>query len=35
LWIVKRNIEALGGTVSARNRSDNGLEVVVRLQLVH
>lgn len=35
LWIVKRNIEALGGTVSARNRSDRGLEVVVRLQLAH
>ena len=33
LWIVKRNIEALGGTVAARNRPDRGLEVVVRLQL--
>jgi len=33
LWIVKRNIEALGGTVSAQNRSDRGLEVIVRLQL--
>ena len=34
LWIVKRNIEALGGTVAAHNRPDRGLEVVVRLQLV-
>jgi two-component system sensor histidine kinase ChvG len=33
LWIVKRNIEALGGTVTARNRQGRGLEVVVRLQL--
>jgi two-component system sensor histidine kinase ChvG len=33
LWIVKRNIEALGGTVTARNRREHGLEVVVRLQL--
>lgn len=33
LWIVKRNIEALGGTLLARNRTDGGLEVVVRLQL--
>ena len=33
LWIVKRNIEALGGTVAAHNRPDGGLEVAVRLQL--
>jgi len=33
LWIVKRNIEALGGSVMARNREDGGLEVAVRLQL--
>ncbi|MBS0277881.1 MAG: HAMP domain-containing histidine kinase [Proteobacteria bacterium] len=33
LWIVKRNIEALGGTVVARNRPERGLEVIVRLQL--
>ena len=33
LWIVKRNIEALGGTVTAHNRPGHGLEVVVRLQL--
>ena len=31
---VKRNIEALGGTVAAHNRPDRGLEVVVRLHLV-
>lgn len=35
LWIVKRNIEALGGTVSVRNRPERGLEVVVRLQLAN
>jgi two-component system sensor histidine kinase ChvG len=33
LWIVKRNIEALGGSVIARNRENGGLEVAVRLQL--
>lgn len=33
LWIVRRNIEALGGTVAARNRTGRGLEVTVRLQL--
>jgi two-component system sensor histidine kinase ChvG len=33
LWIVRRNIEALGGTVHASNRSGRGLEVIVRLQL--
>lgn len=33
LWIVRRNIEALGGTVAARNRAGRGLEVAVRLQL--
>jgi len=27
LWIVKRNVEALGGTVSARNRDHGGLGV--------
>jgi two-component system sensor histidine kinase ChvG len=32
LWIVKRNVEALGGTVSARNRASAGFEVVVRLK---
>lgn len=33
LWIVKRNVEALGGKVHARNRTGRGLEVVVHLQL--
>lgn len=33
LWIVKRNIEALGGTVAVSNRAGRGLEVTVRLQL--
>lgn len=33
LWIVKRSVEALGGTVAAHNRAERGLEVVVRLQL--
>lgn len=32
LWIVKRNIEGLGGTVSARNRDGGGFEVEVRLR---
>ncbi|MFD2262440.1 sensor histidine kinase [Lacibacterium aquatile] len=31
LWIVKRNIEALGGQVSARNRPNSGLAVSLRL----
>lgn len=31
LWIVKRNIEALGGTVTARNRARGGFEIVVCL----
>lgn len=33
LWIVKRNIEALGGTLTACNRDGGGLEVVIRLRL--
>ncbi|OJU08239.1 MAG: hypothetical protein BGN85_14520 [Alphaproteobacteria bacterium 64-11] len=32
LWIVKRNVESLGGTVTARNRASTGFEVVVRLK---
>jgi len=32
LWIVKRNIEGLGGTVSGRNRAEGGFEVVVCLR---
>ena len=32
LWIVKRNIEGLGGTVAGRNREEGGFEVVVCLR---
>ena len=31
LWIVRRNVEALNGTVTAGNRSAGGLRVIVRL----
>jgi len=31
LWIVKRNIEGLGGSVTARNRPRGGFEVIVQL----
>lgn len=31
LWIVRRNIEALGGQVSASNRSGGGLSIVIVL----
>lgn len=33
LWIVKRNIEGLGGTVTAQNRAGGGFEVIVNLKL--
>jgi two-component system sensor histidine kinase ChvG len=33
LWIARRNVEAMGGTVIAENRSPNGLQVHVRLPL--
>ncbi len=33
LWVVRRNTEALGGTVSAENREPHGLVVRVRLPL--
>jgi len=33
LWIVRRNIEAVGGTAQAENRSKGGLQVMVRLPL--
>ena len=32
LWIVKRNIEGLGGRVTARNRDGGGFEIVVVLK---
>jgi two-component system sensor histidine kinase ChvG len=32
LWIVKRNVEGLGGTVTARNRDGGGFEIVVDLK---
>jgi two-component system sensor histidine kinase ChvG len=32
LWVVKRNIEGLGGSVLAHNRQGGGFEVTVRLQ---
>ncbi|MEO0411215.1 MAG: HAMP domain-containing sensor histidine kinase [Pseudomonadota bacterium] len=31
LWIVKRNVESIGGTITAQNRSPNGLKVTVTL----
>jgi two-component system sensor histidine kinase ChvG len=31
LWIVRRNIEALGGSVEARNRAQGGFEIVICL----
>ena len=33
LWIVRRNVEALGGRVRAANRSPHGLEVTVSLPI--
>lgn len=33
LWIVRRNIEAMGGSVSARNRAQGGFIVSARLPL--
>jgi two-component system sensor histidine kinase ChvG len=33
LWIVRRNVEALGGTVVARNREPHGLEMRIHLPL--
>ena len=33
LWIAKRNVQALGGTITAENRSPNGLLVRVTLPL--
>ncbi len=33
LWIVRRNLQAVGGSVRAQNRSGGGLAVIVRLPL--
>jgi len=33
LWVVRRNVEALGGTVAAENRAPRGLKVRVSLPL--
>jgi two-component system, OmpR family, sensor histidine kinase ChvG len=33
LWIARRNVEAMGGTIFAENRSPHGLQVHVRLPL--
>ncbi|MDE2466990.1 MAG: HAMP domain-containing histidine kinase, partial [Alphaproteobacteria bacterium] len=33
LWIVKRNVEGLGGTVAAHNREGGGFEVAICLKL--
>ena len=34
LWIVRRNVTALGGTIKASNRSSRGLLMAVTLPLV-
>jgi two-component system sensor histidine kinase ChvG len=31
LWIVKRNVEGLGGSVTARNRTRGGFEAIICL----
>jgi len=33
LWIVRRNLQAIGGSVRAENRSDGGLAMVLRFPL--
>ncbi len=33
LWIARRNVEAMGGTISAENRTPHGLAVHIRLPL--
>jgi two-component system sensor histidine kinase ChvG len=35
LWIVKRNVESLGGRVLVRNRAEKGFKVTVRLNPFH
>ena len=32
LWVVKRNVEGLGGSVAARNRQGGGFEITVKLR---
>lgn len=31
LWIVRRNVEAVGGTVATHNKGDGGLKVTITL----
>lgn len=31
LWIVRRNVEAIGGTITAENRDEGGLRMAIRL----
>ena len=33
LWIARRNVEAMGGTIVAENRIPHGLTVHIRLPL--
>ncbi len=33
LWVARRNVEALGGTIDAENSENQGLRVVIRLPL--
>jgi len=33
LWIARRNVEAMGGTIAAENRTPSGLAIRVRLPL--
>jgi len=33
LWIARRNVEAMGGTIEAENRTPHGLAVHIRLPL--
>jgi two-component system sensor histidine kinase ChvG len=35
LWIVRRNVEAIGGRVWAENGEDRGLKVTMRLPLAN
>jgi two-component system sensor histidine kinase ChvG len=34
LWIVRRNLQAIGGSIRAENRPDGGLAMVMRFPLV-